>query len=60
MSLIPYVGLMFIRLCSTSKCIHLTYNMNLCSRERKKEKKTIQLVRGEKRKERENTKRNDS
>jgi hypothetical protein len=44
MPLFPIVGLMFIRLCTTSKCNYLTYNTILYTREkeergkRKKEK----------------------
>jgi hypothetical protein len=48
----PIVGTMFIRRCTTSKCIYLTYNMNLYTRERKRKKAMIQLVRGKRRKER--------
>jgi hypothetical protein len=34
---IPVVGLMFIRLCTTSKCNNFTYNTSLYTRENKEE-----------------------
>ena len=37
---IPYcVGLMFIRLCTTSKCNYFTYNTSLYTRERTRKRK---------------------
>jgi hypothetical protein len=55
MPLFPIVGLMFIRLCTTSKCDNFTYNTSLYTRENKKKEKIRQILR-EKEKDREKKK----
>jgi cell shape-determining protein MreC len=55
MPLFPIVGLMFIRLCTTSKCNKFTYNTSLYTRENK-EKENVRQIIGEKEKDREKRK----